>query len=158
MLRGCRPGVHDISRSGFDAANNLPLFNTPFELGLFLGAARFGAALDQRRKACLLLDRVRYRFPKFLSDIAGQDIRERGDDPERAIGALRAWLAALPRRDMLPAGTAITARDRRFRAEVPAVLAAAGVRPDAMVFADYANLVFRMAVRTAADGGLAAVG
>ncbi len=42
---------------------------------------------------------------------------------------------------MLPGGAAITARYRRFRAALPAVLAAAGVRPDEMVFADYANLV-----------------
>jgi hypothetical protein len=141
IIRSCRLGVHDISRTELDAANGLPRFNMPFELGLFVGAARFGATGDQRRKVCLVLDRERYRFQKFLSDIAGQDIREHGDDPERAIGALRAWLATLPRRDVLPGGTTIAARYRRFREDLPAVLRAAGVRPDEMVFADYANFV-----------------
>jgi hypothetical protein len=141
IIRGCRLGVHDISRTELDAANGLPRFNMPFELGLFVGAARFGAARHQRRKVCLVLDRERYRFQKFLSDIAGQDIREHSDDPERAIGALRAWLATLPRRDVLPGGATIAARYRRFRGDLPAVLSAAGVRPEEMVFADYTNFV-----------------
>lgn len=141
IIRGCRLGVHDISRTELDGLNGLPRFNMPFELGLFVGAVRFGSARDQRRKVCLVLDRERYRFQKFISDIAGQDIREHGDDPERAIGALRAWLATLPRQDVLPGGAAIAARYRRFRAELPAVLGAAGVRPDEVVFADYANFV-----------------
>ncbi len=54
--------MHDISRTEPDAANNLPQFNMPSELGLFIGSARFGAARDQRRKICLVLDRERYRF------------------------------------------------------------------------------------------------
>ncbi len=139
IIRGCRFGVHDISRTELDGANALPRFNMPFELGLFVGAARFGAG-DQRRKICLVLDRERYRFQKFISDIAGQDIREHGDDPERAIAQLRAWLAALPRKDVLPGGAAIAGRYREFRGELPDILAAMGVHPQEMVFADYANI------------------
>jgi len=140
IIRACRFGVHDISRTELDSANSLPRFNMPFELGLFVGAARFGAH-DQRRKVCLVLDRERYRFQKFISDIAGQDIREHGDDPERAIVQLRAWLAALPRKDVLPGGAAIASRYREFRAELPDILAAVGVPPHEMIFADYTNIV-----------------
>ena len=140
IIRGCRFGVHDISRTELDGANALPRFNMPFELGLFVGAARFGAR-DQRRKICLVLDRERYRFQKFISDIAGQDIREHGDDPERAIAQLRAWLAALPRKNVLPGGAAVARRYREFRSELSDILAAIGVRPQEMVFADYTNIV-----------------
>ena len=84
IIRGCRLGVHDISRTELDAVNQLPRFNMPFEFGVFVGAARFGGR-EQRLKVCLVLDRERYRFQKFISDVAGQDIREHGDDPERAI-------------------------------------------------------------------------
>ena len=140
IIRGCRFGVHDISRTELDGAHALPRFNMPFELGLFVGAARFGAR-DQRRKVCLVLDRERYRFQKFISDIAGQDIREHGDDPERAIAQLRAWLAALPRKELLPGGAAIAGRYRECRSELPDILAAMGVRPQEMVFADYSNIV-----------------
>jgi hypothetical protein len=140
IIRGCRLGVHDISRTELDAANQLPRFNMPFEFGVFVGAARFGSG-DQRRKVCLVLDRERYRFQKFISDIAGQDIREHGDDPERAIAQLRSWFATLPRKDVLPGGGAIAARYRVFRGELPDILAAMGVHANEMVFADYANIV-----------------
>jgi hypothetical protein len=46
IIRGCRLGVHDISRTELDLVNALPRFNMPFELGLFVGAARFGARLS----------------------------------------------------------------------------------------------------------------
>lgn len=140
IIRGCRLGVHDISRTELDGTNALPRFNMPFELGLFVGAARFGVR-DQRRKVCLVLDRERYRFQKFISDIAGQDIREHSDDPERAIAQLRAWLAALPRKDVLPGGAAIAGRYREFRSELPDILTKMGVHPQEMVFADYTNIV-----------------
>ena len=84
--------VQDISRTELNAAG-LPRFNMPFELGLFLGAKRFGNAM-QRRKTCLVLDREPYRYQAFLSDIAGQDIAAHGGEPVRAIGAVRDWLAA----------------------------------------------------------------
>ena len=71
LIEVCRFGVHDISRIERDAVNDLPRFNMPFELGLFLGARRFGKG-DQRRKLCLVLEAERYRYQKFLSDIAGQ--------------------------------------------------------------------------------------
>ncbi|MFN6254404.1 MAG: hypothetical protein ACK4Y5_20340 [Acetobacteraceae bacterium] len=140
IIRGCRLGVHDISRTELDSANKLPRFNMPFELGLFMGAAKFGVN-HQRQKVCLVLDRERYRFQKFISDIAGQDIRQHGDDPERAIEELRAWLAALPREDILPGGTTIAQRYREFRNELPGILNKVGVCPQEMIFADYTNIV-----------------
>ena len=68
----CRYGVHDISRIEL-TREGLPRFNMPFELGLFLGCRRYGSARD-RRKQVLVLDSERYRYQRFLSDIAGQDI------------------------------------------------------------------------------------
>jgi hypothetical protein len=140
IIRGCRLGVHDISRTEPDPVNALPRFNMPFELGLFVGAARFGGR-DQRRKVCLILDRERYRFQKFISDIAGQDIAAHQDDPEQAIKALRSWLSALPARGALPGGTAIIRRYQLFRAQLPSILARVPLEPAEMTFADYANHV-----------------
>jgi hypothetical protein len=64
-------GVHDISMTELDRLTGLPRFNMPLELGLFLGAHRFGSK-DQRRKVALILDRERYRCQAFISDIAGR--------------------------------------------------------------------------------------
>ncbi|MDQ2736687.1 MAG: hypothetical protein M3Y55_17230 [Pseudomonadota bacterium] len=93
MIDECRFGIHDVSRIERDTINDLPRFNMPFELGLFLGARRFGTK-QQRSKQCLVLEAERYRYQKFLSDIAGQDIRQHSNEPARAVGAARDWLAA----------------------------------------------------------------
>ena len=42
LIGECRFGVHDLSRVQRDEPNNLPRFNMPFELGLFLAARHFG--------------------------------------------------------------------------------------------------------------------
>ncbi|HYU25729.1 MAG TPA: hypothetical protein VEO74_11030 [Thermoanaerobaculia bacterium] len=73
IIAACKFGIHDISRTELDATTHLPRFNMPLELGLFLGAKRFGSP-KQRSKTCLILDVERYRYQKFISDIAGQDI------------------------------------------------------------------------------------
>lgn len=49
LIQECCYGIHDISRTELDRANKLPRFNMPLELGLFLGASRFGSP-KQRRK------------------------------------------------------------------------------------------------------------
>ncbi|HEX8316873.1 hypothetical protein [Longimicrobium sp.] len=92
IIRDSQLGIHDISRTELDLATGLPRFNMPFELGLFLGAREFGAGL-QKRKRALIFDIERYRFQKFCSDIAGQDIKAHEGSPEKAIRAVRNWLA-----------------------------------------------------------------
>ena len=37
-----RSGIHDLSRTESDADSELPRFNMPLELGIFLGARRYG--------------------------------------------------------------------------------------------------------------------
>src|ERR1041384_2209048 len=88
IIADCAFGVHDISRTELDKASRLPRFNMPFELGLFLGAKRFGDR-RQKHKSTLILDCERYRYQKFLSDIAGQDIKAHGNNPAQLIGAVR---------------------------------------------------------------------
>jgi len=81
IIGSCRLGIHDISRTDLDTATQLPRFNMPLELGLFLGAKRFGSG-KHRLKTCLILDVDRYRYQKFISDIAGQDIAAHSGKPE----------------------------------------------------------------------------
>ena len=42
IIADCRYGIHDISRTQLDAASGFPRFNMPLELGIFLGAKKFG--------------------------------------------------------------------------------------------------------------------
>src|SRR5688572_1615939 len=84
MIEECRYGVHDISAVTLGAGTNLPRFNMPLELGLYLGCKRYGDK-RQHRKPCLVLDSDPYRYRNSISDIAGQDIHAHGGEPERAI-------------------------------------------------------------------------
>ena len=138
LVRACRFGVHDISRTELNP-EGLPRFNMPFELGLFLGAKRFGDS-RQRAKSCLVLDRDPYRYQAFLSDIAGQDIVPHGGDPVRAISAIRDWLAAGQGRTPPPGGTAIADRFAEFEGAIPAILRGLRITRAEMTFSDFANI------------------
>lgn len=85
-------GVHDISSVGLGAGTNLPRFNMPLELGLYLGCKVFGSGA-QHKKGCLILDSEPYRYRASISDIPGQDIHTHNGKPERAITEVRNWLA-----------------------------------------------------------------
>ena len=154
LIEECRFGVHDISRIEHDTVNNLPRFNMPFELGLFLGARRFGAR-PQRDKHCLVLEAERYRYQKYLSDIAGQDIRQHDNEPAKAVGAVRDWLAALRPKSAkpLPGATAIMRHYIEFQANLPAMLRAADLEPAELGFFDRANLMAQFPETRAALAG-----
>lgn len=140
LVKACRFGIHDISRTELDRRNRLPRFNMPLELGLFLGAQRFGGG-DQRRKACLVLDREPYRYQKFVSDISGQDIKSHDARPDRAIAATRTWLTAAAKPGLpLPGGRAIAQRYHRFRSELPELCRRLRLRPAEMTFIDYCSI------------------
>jgi hypothetical protein len=89
----------------------------PFELGIFVGAKTFGG--DQhRRKACIVFDTDRYRYQKFISDIAGQDVREHHCSTRAVIHQLRDFLSAhVGREAVLPGGRTVVERYREFRAQ-----------------------------------------
>lgn len=61
LIASCRFGIHDLSRTELDPVNQLPRMNMPLELGLFLGAQRYGTGRN-RQKVTLVLDSERYRF------------------------------------------------------------------------------------------------
>lgn len=94
IIRECRYGVHDISRVQLDKGTNLPRFNMPLELGLFMGAQEYGAG-EQQDKRSIVLDTEKFLYQAFCSDIAGQDIRAHGNQPGRAIAAVRGMLATV---------------------------------------------------------------
>lgn len=137
IIEQCRLGIHDLSRTELDRINRLPRFNMPLELGMFLGIKRSGASL-QRRKSCLVLDRERYRFQKFISDIAGQDIRSHNLEPRRAISAVRDWLGTSSGK-VLPGGAEIVRQYRRFMKELPILCRKVQIRQSELTFADFLN-------------------
>ena len=135
----CRFGIHDISRTETNE-RGLPQFNMPFELGLFLGAARLGTA-KRRRKVTLILDREPYRYQQFLSDIAGQDIRSHGGDSVRLMSLVRNWLNANTSDRTLPGGVLLRKRYAAFDADLPTMAAAVDVEPHELTYVDRLSLM-----------------
>jgi hypothetical protein len=95
-MRGCRYGIHDLSQLELNP-DNLPRFNMPFELGVFFGAKHFGD-LPQTRKNALILERDKYVYQKFISDLNGVDTREHKNNPVTAMLKVHAWLNSASRR------------------------------------------------------------
>lgn len=141
IIRECRYGIHDISRVQLDAVNQLPRFNMPLELGLFLGAQEYGTG-EQARKQSLVLDTERYRYQKFCSDIAGQDIRAHEGQPTRVIAAVRAMLSTtLDGEGRVPGPATIRERFARFRTDLATVSRELHVRVSELQFVEYRALV-----------------
>ena len=142
LIKESKYSIHDISRTELDSINNLPRFNMPLELGLFLGAKRFGDPV-QRGKSCLILDFDRYRYQKFMSDIAGQDIESHNNDPRNLMTEVRNWLKSLPPNPALPGGAAIHKRFMQFLDELPALCNALQLEIEELTYADYSNIIGR---------------
>ena len=136
IMDQCRFGYHDISRTDLDEINQLPRFNMPFELGLFLGLARQGG-----NKKCLVVDRDKYRYHKFLSDISGQDIAEHGNDPQSAVRVVRNWLRSSRKNVSIPGGNHIWQRYEQFRKILPCLCAKLHLEPSQLIFNDYTTIV-----------------
>ena len=139
IIQKCQFGIHDLSRTTLDSTNRLPRFNMPLELGVFLGARRFGDQ-EQRRKVCLILDSEKWRYQKFCSDIAGQDIRAHGNNVERAIGQVRNWLTTHAT-NPLPGPRSLATRYFAFTQELPELCEAAAITRRELTFGDYSTFV-----------------
>jgi hypothetical protein len=151
IIKDCRLGIHDISRTEPDPKEHLPRFNMPLELGLFLGAQYLGTA-KQKKKECLVLDREPYRYQKYCSDIAGQDIEAHSDEPTSLIRIVRNWLHTLVNEETrfsgLDPGLTVIAGDLAmierydvFCSELPALCATLGLSGASIVFTNLEGLV-----------------
>jgi hypothetical protein len=110
----------------------------PLELGLFIGAKKFGRG--QGTKRCTIFDTEPYRYQKFISDIAGQDIHAHGDDHRRLIKDLAAWLRDQSNDPKVPGGKEIASEFDRFRHRLPTICRRRSLAPDELTFGDLAQL------------------
>ena len=140
IIEECKFGIHDLSRTELDPNLNLPRFNMPLELGMFLSAKHFGDK-RQKDKNCLILDREQYRYQLFISDIAGHDIHEHGVDVNEVIRLVRNWLNSASKRKTIPGGTTILERYHQFNDVLPLMCEKLRLIPGELTFVDYAILV-----------------
>lgn len=140
IIRESRYGVHDISRVELDPKFRLPRFNMPLELGLFLGAQEYGLD-EQKEKRSLVLDSTPYRYQKFCSDIAGQDIRAHGNQPAKAVAAVRAMLATSTGGVRLPGPVRILERYSAFQTQLSVACRDLGIAPGELQFVELRTLM-----------------
>ncbi len=133
-------GIHDISRVELDKENNLPRFNMPLELGIFLGAKKFGF-LEHKLKKCLIIDREKYRYQKYLSDLSGVDIHEHNDDPELIIERIRNWLKASSGRKNIPPTNSIIQKYYRFKKNLPDIIQKLNLDPKKIIYPDLVSIM-----------------
>ena len=136
IIADCRYGIHDISRTELDKNSGLPRFNMPLELGVFLGAKKFGRN-EQKKKNCLILDKEQYRYQQFISDIAGQDVPAHNNDPEEMVKAVRDWLLTASDRKTIPSGSIIGERYQEFIGDLPQIAQAFQLEVEELIFNDY---------------------
>ena len=158
IIANCRYGIHDISRTELDKTSDLPRFNMPLELGVFLGAKRFGIN-EQKRESCLILDKEQYRYQQFISDIAGQDIQAHNNNPEAIVTVVRNWLRNASKRETIPSGSIIGERYQEFRGDLPQLAQEYQLKVEELIFNDYTSVITRwlrtrrIAYRNMVQGG-----
>lgn len=139
IIEECRYGIHDLSRTELDDKNQLPRFNMPLELGLFLGAKRYGDKA-QSDKRLLILDVEQFRYQKFISDLAGMDIHEHRGKPKEAVRETRDWLANVSRRQ-ISSSTKIVRLYDHFIIDLPALAETFEFESEKIPYVDYERLV-----------------
>jgi hypothetical protein len=142
LMAESKYGIHGISRTSLDRVNRLPRFNMPLELGIFLGATKFGTG-RQKDKSCLILDREPYRYQKYCSDISGQGIRAHHNRLDGIVKSVRNWLSnhLTSRNIQVPGHAKIFERFERFRYELPAICATLQLEPKDLIFNEYTTIV-----------------
>jgi hypothetical protein len=140
IISQCKFGIHDISRTELCKKTKLPRFNMPLELGMFMGAKKYGDP-DQRKKTSLITDKEAWRFQIFISDIAGQDIRVHNGKPDDAISVVSTWLRTATKRSDISGGAEVTRRYKEFRKALPGLCKAAKIKEKEMTFNDFSQFV-----------------
>ncbi|WP_267102453.1 hypothetical protein [Xanthomonas sacchari] len=104
--------IHDLSRVELSKKSKLPRFNMPFEAGL--AYMQHELSLPQDKHHILILDAKPFRFHASLSDAAGLDAKIHAGSPQKAIEAVRQFLATKSQAGKFPGGSIIAKRYALF--------------------------------------------
>jgi hypothetical protein len=128
LIRECNKSIHDLSRTDL-GSTGMPRFNMPFELGLYLGAQRFGGPAH-KKKTSLVMVTEPFRLPIYLSDLAGNDPEAHHGEVDDVTRLVRKYLHKRPDGAPLPGATRIIKEFNRFKASLPELAEALELEPD----------------------------
>lgn len=140
IIDECKYSIHDLSMMELDGSTQLPRFNMPFELGIFLGAKYFGNK-QNNEKICVILEKNRYSYQKCISDISGQDVKCHQGKPKVLVNIIRVWLANNSRRRSILVGEGLYDKYKTFRKWLPRQCKEKGLSIQMLPFVSYAELV-----------------
>ncbi len=139
LIEECKYGIHDISYVALDVDSGYPRFNMPFELGLFLGAKRFGNN-EQKRKNILIFENKKFSSKIYLSDLNGIDPKAHNNNINKLIEQIRNWLVLSGRK--LPGPLVIQKEFADFTEKIlPEIAKLEGLQLDNLAFKDYCLFV-----------------
>ena len=139
LIEACKYGIHDLSRTESND-HDLPRFNMPFELGIFFGAKQFGSK-KQKSKVALILEKEKYLYQQYISDLNGIDTQAHNNDSEKAIKIVRNWLQISSGRKVIDGHLAILKDYKTFRSNLPVFVNEARLDIDDLPFNDYCLIV-----------------
>jgi hypothetical protein len=152
LIESCDRSIHDLSRTEPNK-KGLPRFNMPFELGVTIGALRYGG-VRQRRKLAFVMVKKPYLMPQFLSDAQGQDPYPHHGKPSEVIKLVRNHLGSFYNRRgrsaRLPGPAYFVSLFKEFKRDLPALAARAKLNPNEINsfdggYADFLEMVKRFA-------------
>lgn len=156
LIRSSNSAIHDLSRTQL-SESLLPRFNMPFELGLVIGAKRFGSGQHKNKRNLVLIEK-KFEMPKYLSDLGGNDAVPHENQRDRLITAVRGFLKQYPDGDMLPGAQAIGKNFERFNADLPGLASEANCTEDEVRpfghYPEYLELVTRFLDKAQAAAAL----
>lgn len=135
-----RYGIHDLSRTELNAAG-LPRFNMPLELGIFLGAKKFGTGRQHRNRNIVIFEKTKFQYQKYISDLNGVDTKAHNNNPEIFIGKIRDWLRTSSGRNTIPGTQLLKTEYAEFMSNLPTVVAKLNLDADNILFNDYCSIV-----------------
>ena len=137
-ISDARYGIHDLSRIELNIGQ-YPRFNMPFELGIFFGAKNLGNHL-QRKKSALILERTKYSYQQYISDLNGFDTKAHNNDPVTAMEKVRDWLRTSSGRKTIPGYAVLIAQYFDFQNLLPEFANEIGFTAENIPFVDFLNL------------------
>ena len=117
LMRISPRSVHDLSRIDL-GKNDLPRFNMPFELGMAIGARRFGGPRHRSDRIKIMVTQP-YKLPAYLSDLGGNDPDAHNSDPAELIRIVRNFLDISPAGGPLPGPAKLIDTFEAFKAALP---------------------------------------
>jgi O-succinylbenzoate synthase len=140
LITDCKYSIHDLSRVSLDKTSDLPRFNMPLELGICIGAMKFGIK-KHKEKEYLIIESKQFDSKKFISDLSGQDVKNHNNNPEEAIKCVRNWLAhkvEFP----IPSASLIIAEYNEFLTQLPELGKENNWIENELTFNEHTSLVY----------------